>query len=104
MKVCLEPGCPQLVVNGRCLEHARLVEARRGSRQARGYDAAHDRLRAEWEPRVATGRVRCGRCRKLIRPGAAWDLGHDDHDRSRYTGPEHQACNRAAGGRSAHER
>lgn len=102
MKVCREPGCPQLVTGTRCPEHARAVEARRGSRQARGYDAEHDRLRAEWVPRVAAGNVRCARCHRLITPGSAWDLGHVDGDRRRYQGPEHADCNRSAGGRSAH--
>ena len=26
----------------------------------------------------------------------AWDLGHDDYDRSIYRGPEHARCNRSA--------
>lgn len=103
MKLCREPGCPQLTTgSGRCPEHTRAAEARRGSRQARGYDAEHDRLRAEWEPRVAAGRVRCARCGKLIASGSPWDLGHRDDDRSRYNGPEHQRCNRSAGGRVGH--
>jgi hypothetical protein len=102
MKVCREPGCPSLQAAPRCPEHAQAYEARRGSRQARGYDAEHDRLRAEWTPRVATGRVRCPRCGKLIASGSAWDLGHHDTDRRRYNGPEHSACNRSAGGRAAH--
>lgn len=101
MKVCAEPGCPTLVKGGRCTIHAREAEKRRGSRQERGYDANHDRLRAEWEPKVATGRVRCARCRRLIRAGTAWDLGHSE-DRKSYTGPEHASCNRSAGGRASH--
>jgi hypothetical protein len=39
--------------------------------------------------------VRCARCGKLIKPGDKWDLGHDDWDKTRYSGPEHLACNRA---------
>ena len=101
MRVCSEPGCPTLVRSGRCVVHARAGERARGSRQQRGYDSKHERIRAAWAPRVETGRVKCARCRRPIAPGAPWDLGHDDSDRSRYTGPEHQYCNRAAGGRAA---
>lgn len=103
LRICAEPGCPRLVNTGRCADHRREREQARGSRQDRGYDAGHDRLRREWAPKVATGNVRCARCGELIRRGQAWDLGHDDHDRSKYNGPEHAGpCNRAAGGRAAH--
>lgn len=112
MKVCAEPGCPELIPKGRgnrCTVrgHAQAAEKRRGSRQARGYDADHDRLRAEWVPIVATGTVRCANpdCLRpqdpLIHPGEPWDLGHTD-DRTRYRGPEHVSCNRSSGGRAAH--
>lgn len=103
MKVCLEPGCPTLVRDGsRCPTHERARDRARGTRQQRGYGADHDRLRAEWAPKVATGTIRCARCRGIIRADEPWDLGHDDHDRTRYRGPEHANCNRAAGGRAAH--
>lgn len=68
----------------------------------RGYGSRHQHLRKHWAPRVATGTVVCWRCGNLIARGAAWDLGHDDHDRTKYRGPEHAACNRAAAGRAAH--
>lgn len=45
MKVCAEPGCPTLVANGRCRTHEQAGERQRGTRQQRGYDAAHDRRR-----------------------------------------------------------
>lgn len=81
----------------------------RRSTTARGYGHVHQTIRARWTPKVAAGRVRCARgpaCKRaelvdgqvvggLILPTEPWDLGHDDHDRSRWTGPEHQACNRA---------
>ena len=37
------------------------------------------RLRQQWAPTVALGRVKCRRCGQPITPGQAWDLGHD-HD------------------------
>lgn len=104
MRVCSEPGCPVLTRTGnRCTAHAREKERTRGTRQQRGYDAAHDRLRRDWAPKVATGTIRCWRCRDIIRADEAWDLGHDDHDRTKYRGPEHaNRCNRSAAGRKSH--
>jgi hypothetical protein len=68
---------------------------------ARGYGFCHQQLRARLAPQVATGDVDCARCGLPILPAEARDLGHDDHDRSRWSGPEHQRCNRAT---SAHRR
>lgn len=105
MKVCSVPGCPILhkMRGHRCPKHAAAHERERGTRQQRGYGAGHQRLRVEWEPRVATGTVPCARCGELIAAGERWDLGHDDHDRTKYRGPEHaDRCNRAAAGRSSH--
>lgn len=63
----------------------------------RGYGSAHQQERRRWSPLVASGQATCWRCGRLIRPGSPWDLGHDDHDRTIYRGPEHRACNRRAG-------
>lgn len=76
----------------------------RASATQRGYGSRHKTLRAVWARAVAAGNVRCSRCGKRIEPGAPWDLGHDDNDRSKYTGPEHQACNRATAGRRGQRR
>lgn len=67
----------------------------RPSAARRGYGRAHRQLRDQWAPLVAAGAVTCWRCNHLIGPRDPWDLGHDDHDRTRYRGPEHIACNRA---------
>jgi hypothetical protein len=67
-----------------------------GRTVAHGYGSAHKRLRAQWAPLVAAGRVRCARCGGWIRPDAVWELDHDDQ-RAGYLGPSHRSCNRAAG-------
>lgn len=67
----------------------------------RGYGAAHVRLRKLWAPKVARGIVPCARCHYVILKGQPWDLGHKDDDRSKWSGPEHVACNRAAGAERA---
>ena len=67
----------------------------RPSTAARGYGRRHQQLRGYWAARIAAGGVWCARCKQEIVPGAAWDLGHDDRDRTKYVGPEHASCNRA---------
>lgn len=105
-KPCPTAGCPELIAPGqrRCTIHAQQHEAQRGSRQERGYDTAHDNLRRQWAPLVATGAVKCWRCTQPIKPGQPWDLGHDDQDRTKHRGPEHTACNRQAGGQATRHR
>ena len=99
MRVCPEPGCPELVDSGRCPTHARKREQQRGTRQQRGYGRKHIALRKHWAPKVAAGEVNCWRCGQRISPLEPWDLGHDDTDRSTWRGPEHQRCNRATANR-----
>jgi len=92
MRVCAEAGCPELTKGTRCPTHTRTRDKARGTRQERGYDAAHVRLRASWARKVATGQVDCARCHKRISPLEPWHLDHTD-DRSGYLGPSHEACN-----------
>lgn len=66
------------------------------SSTARGYGWVHQQVRARLAPIVATGTARCARCGEFIGPAERWDLGHDDDDRTRYSGPEHRRCNRGA--------
>lgn len=105
MRLCAHPGCPTLTNTRRCPEHTREHERRRGTRQQRGYDKTHDKLRAQWAPRVATGTVHCANphCLRphdpLIHPGEPWDLGHNPN-RHQHRGPEHAACNRSEAGRT----
>lgn len=91
--VCLD--CPTITEPGhsRCPPHERTRDKARGTRQQRGYDAAHDAERERWAPYVEAGIVVCDKCNTLIQPGSAWDLGHNDR-RTAWTGPEHAHCNR----------
>lgn len=105
MKVCNEPGCPNLQPEARCPDHRRAYERGRGSRQARGYDAAFDAAGRDYQRLIDGGkRYACWRCTKPIkgtRRGIDWQLGHDDHDRTIIRGPEHPVCNLATSGRRA---
>ncbi len=104
--MCAVPGCPVLIpqTDRKCAAHALEYEAQRravrGSKERQGYGRRHQRLRTEWARKVGTGTVHCARCGELIPAGAPFDLGHTD-DRAGYRGPEHQACNRSAGGRNS---
>lgn len=95
--------CGTLTDQTRCPVHRaakqRARDQQRGSSTARGYDSRHERLREAWRPEVEAGRISCWRCEKLIEPAQKWHLGHDDHDRSVYRGPEHVDCNCATSGR-----
>lgn len=98
-KTCTHPDCWELTARRYCPDHERQYrrnqDQHRGNPNARGYTRTHRRLRAEWKPRVETGGVTCWRCGTPINPTDSWDLGHDDTDRTRYRGPEHQRCGRA---------
>ena len=95
---CLD--CGALTDGGRCTVCRRAGWRRRQrtrpSTTEAGYGADHQRLRKAIARQLAEqGSVPCWRCGQLIVHGMAWDLGHDDHDRSIVRGAEHRACNRA---------
>lgn len=78
-------------------------------------------MRDRYRVIVEAGEATCARCFVMIEPPGGpcpkcgrevakgrpspgycgWDAGHDDDDRTIYTGPEHACCNRQAGGRKA---
>jgi hypothetical protein len=79
-----------------------------GDTVARGYGAAHRRLRRQLDAVVQAGDAWCVRCGVWIAPAGepcprcgdvtcGWDLGHVDGDKSLHQGHEHACCNRSAG-------
>jgi hypothetical protein len=74
------------------------------STSKRGYGWKHQKLRNRWAREVARGEVDCARCGEPIWPEEPWDLGHVDGDKTRYSGPEHRACNRATATHNAKRR
>jgi hypothetical protein len=101
LRVCAEPGCPELSEGRRCPEHATQREQARGTRQQRGYGVSHYRRRDALKRRVESGLETCARCQLPILPGDEWALDHTD-DREGYLGPSHKICNDRAGGQAAH--
>jgi hypothetical protein len=104
LRVCTVPGCPTLVQadapRGRCPQHRREWDKARGTRTNRGYGPDHQRLRATWQARIDAGEhITCWRCGTTL-TGRTWHLGHDDHDRATYRGPECAPCNLSAAGRN----
>lgn len=98
-RICPKPGCPNVAVGRYCPQHNREYEAKRGTKLERGYDARFREVRRNAATQVNAGGVNCWRCGQPILPGAPFDLGHDDHDRTIIRGPEHPRCNRSAAGR-----
>lgn len=102
-RICGKASCPHVADGRYCTKHNAEYEQARGSSNQRGYGAGHQALRRAFIPEVLAGMATCWRCKEPIKPDEAWDLGHDDEDRTKYKGPEHSGrCNRAAAGRRAH--
>jgi hypothetical protein len=100
LKVCAEVNCPTLGHNTRCTKHAQAKDQARGTSAQRGYGAAHQRLRADYQRRMDDGeRFTCWRCGCAIDP-TDWTLGHCDDDRAMYHGPECPPCDYAVAGRA----
>lgn len=78
--------------------NAKFCPLHRGSPDPTGrYGWQHQKRRASWASRVASGEVSCARCGWPIQPGERWDLDHAD-DGDGYLGPSHVRCNRATAG------
>lgn len=100
-------SCGELTQARHCGPCATQAELKRGRRQARGYDAEHDRLREWWRPKVERGEVDCHEvvCLEPIRrilPGQPWHLCHD-RETGAHLGPGHVRCNTSEGGKAAHQ-
>lgn len=67
--------------------------ARRLTTTERGYGTKHQELRRRWQRIIDRTGAACWRCGAEIRRGDEWHLGHDDHDRTVYRGPECVLCN-----------
>lgn len=78
------------------------IPMRRTCRCISDYCGHHQQMRALWVAAVATGQAECWRCHDPLAPGQPFDVGHDDHDRTIYRGPECLPCNRSTSTRRKH--
>lgn len=77
------------------------------------YDYDHEQERVAWNQHLETdGPIQCRRCGQLVycdrlahlnRDGRKFDLGHPDPGQTTKE-PEHNCCNRKAGGREGRRR
>jgi hypothetical protein len=97
LRVCAQPGCPTLTASRRCPDHQRKTEQARGSRQQRGYDAEHDRIRTALLARFQPGTL-CPKCGQPMLNGQKLDAGHSvdlrDDPNAKADQLEHAGCNR----------
>lgn len=58
-RVCTVPGCPEFTQDGRCPEHRREAERRRGTARQRGYGRDHEQ---RFRPGVLARDPMCALC------------------------------------------
>lgn len=109
-RMCTNCGQPATSQRHRYCDDCRVIALKRRNHRPsrpprdpaqhnRDYGRAHRKLRKAWGAKVELGYVRCSRCWEFISPSQQWDLDHNDEDRTRYNGPAHRYCNRAASNR-----
>jgi hypothetical protein len=99
-RACATTGCPNLTDSGRCADCTRKADKVRGTRQQRGYDAAHERARA-YVKATLSGRPCARGCGHVFKRGEPFHLDHTD-DRDGYLGPSCPRCNLSAAGKKSH--
>jgi len=92
---CIVGGCPRIATSGaRCVAHERQRDRARGTRQARGYGADHQRARAEL---ATTLPAPCWYCGVQVAIGQRWVAAHVvDGDASSPRVVAHPRCNEQA--------
>lgn len=61
LRICTEPGCPEYTDSGRCSDHRRRAERKRGTSTQRGYGTQH---RARFRAGVLARDPVCVLCRR----------------------------------------
>jgi hypothetical protein len=77
LRVCAEPGCPELSTNRYCPTDAAKHEQARGTRQQRGYDMRHDHARARLLKHWISG-TPCPKCKARQWDPDLLDAGHSE--------------------------
>lgn len=97
MRVCAQPGCPELQEARRCPEHAGQREQQRGTRQARGYGKTHEAARQRLIATFMPGSP-CPKCGAAMWDTRQLDAGHSvdlrDNPNAVADQLEHRGCNR----------